>query len=145
MGERQFDEPAYAIVCLLLLRGPQTPGEIRSRSARLHPFEDSQKVLDALLALTEGEGLKVIARLPRQVGRQDHEYAHLFSGDIESVQQESAVAQRVSTVNKDQQISRLEARVVALENALIGLAKRLGEDIDLSCELGDEGNETQDA
>lgn len=144
LGERQFDEPAYAIVCLLLLRGPQTPGEIRSRSTRLHLFEDNQQVLEALLALTEGEGLRVVARLPLQAGRLDHEYAHLFSGDIESVQQESAVAQRVPTVNKDRQISRLEARVDALENALIGLAKSLGEELELSCELGGEGNEIQD-
>ena len=144
LGERQFDKPAYAIVCLLLLRGPQTPGEIRSRSTRLYPFEDNQQVVDALLTLTEGEGGRVVARLPRQAGRMDHEYAHLFSGDIESVQQESAVAQRVPTVNKDRQISRLEARVDALENALIGLAKHLGEEIDLSCELGGGGNEIQE-
>jgi uncharacterized protein YceH (UPF0502 family) len=52
-GELQFDTAQYAIVCLLLLRGPQTPGELRARSGRLHEFADNNAVVEALDALNE--------------------------------------------------------------------------------------------
>lgn len=131
LGEYQFNQAEYAIVCLLLLRGSQTPGELRSRSTRLCQFEDNTQVVEALKALMAREGGPVVARLPRKAGRQDHEYAHLFAGDIESTPEEPAVAQRPLTPNRDQQIHKLETRVIALENALTDLAERLGEEIDL--------------
>ncbi len=131
LSECQFDQPQYAIICLLLLRGPQTPGELRSRSGRLHSFEDNQQVTDSLKTLMEREGGPVVARLPRQAGRMDHEYTHQFFGDIESTPEEAAIVQRVPAINKDQQISKLEARVDALESALTNLASKLGEEIDL--------------
>lgn len=135
LAECQFDQAEYAIVCLLLLRGPQTPGELRSRSGRLHGseggFEDSQQVTDCLKALMDREGGPVVARLPRQSGRMDHEYAHLFFGEIESTPEEPDVVQRAPAINRDQQISKLEARIDALENALTRLASKLGEEIDL--------------
>lgn len=131
LGELQFDQAEYAIICLLLLRGAQTPGEIRSRSGRLHGFEDNQQVVESLKALLDREGGPIVARLPRQSGRMDHEYAHLFSGDIESSPEEPTIVQRVPVTNRDQQISELEARVDALENALTSLAEKLGEEIDL--------------
>ena len=80
----------------------------------------------------EREGGAVVARLPRRAGRQDHEYAHLFSGEIESTPEEPGIVQRAPMAsNRDEQISKLGARVTALENALKDLADRLGEDIDL--------------
>lgn len=133
LGECQFDPAEYAIVCLLLLRGPQTPGELRSRSARLNSFEDNNQVVDSLKALMDREGGAVVARLPRRAGRQDHEYVHLFAGDIESAPEEADIVQRTPAAsNRDEQISKLENRVAALENALKDLAERLGEDIDLT-------------
>ena len=56
-SELQFDEPQFAIVCLLLLRGPQTPGELRARSGRLHEFADNNAVVESLNGLIEREGL----------------------------------------------------------------------------------------
>lgn len=131
LSEVQFDQAEYAIVCLLLLRGPQTPGELRSRSGRLHQFEDNQQVGQSLKALMDREGGPVVARLPRQSGRMDHEYAHLFSGDIESTAEEPTIVQREPAPNRDQQIAKLEARLETLEKALIRLAEQLGEEIDL--------------
>jgi uncharacterized protein YceH (UPF0502 family) len=131
LSECQFDQAEYAIVCLLLLRGPQTPGELRSRSGRLHGFEDNNQVVESLKALMDREGGPVVARLPRQSGRMDHEYAHLFSGDIESTPEEATVVQRAPAANRDQQISKLEDRLDTLEKALIQLAEQLGEEIDL--------------
>ncbi len=131
LSECQFDQAEYAIVCLLLLRGPQTPGELRSRSGRLHQFEDNQQVVESLKALMDREGGPAVARLPRQSGRMDHEYAHLFSGDIDSTAEEPRIVQRASAPNRDQQIGKLEARLETLEKALIRLAEQLGEEIDL--------------
>ena len=75
------------------------------------------------------EGGAMVARLPRQSGRMDHEYTHLFFGEIESTPEEPDVVQRTPTINRDQQISKLEARVDALEKALTRLASKLGEEI----------------
>ena len=55
-SDYQFDPPQFAIVCLLLLRGPQTPGELRARSGRLYAFVDNAAVVDALAGLIEHEG-----------------------------------------------------------------------------------------
>ena len=133
LGEIQFKPPEYAIICLLMLRGAQTPGELRSRSARLFSFDDNQHVVDSLKVLMEREGGPIVARLPRKSGRMDHEYAHLFFGEIESMPEEAAVIQRTPGINRDQQIQKLELRVAALENALSKLAEQLGETVDLDC------------
>jgi hypothetical protein len=61
----QFDDAQLAIVCLLLLRGPQTPGEIRSRSGRLHAFADNSAVVAALTSLIERDGEPLLVKLPR--------------------------------------------------------------------------------
>lgn len=144
LGEYQFNPAEYAIICLLLLRGPQTPGELRSRSGRLCVFEDNQQVTESLKALMEREGGAVVARLPRRSGRQDHEYAHVFSGEIESSPEEPGIIQRAPMAsNRDEQMSKLEARVTALENALKDLADRLGEDIDLRQEDSDMNESTE--
>ena len=82
-SDYRFDPPQFAIVCLFLLRGPQTPGELRARSGRLHAFADNAAVADALGGLIEREGEPLIAKLPRTPGRKDSEYMHLFCGPID--------------------------------------------------------------
>lgn len=128
LGELQFNDAEYAIVCLLLLRGPQTPGELRTRCSRFHVFEDNQEVAEVLLGLMHREGDPVVARLPRTAGRLDSEYAHLFAGEIESAPEEEDVA---TAPGRDSRIGRLESRVTELERTLIELAEKLGEKIDL--------------
>ena len=132
LGEYKFNPGEYAIVCLLLLRGPQTPGELRSRSGRLHSFDDNQQVVDTLKGLMERDGDPAVARLPRKAGRQDHEYAHLFAGDVESSPEEATVARRAPISDRAEEISQLHNRVSILEKALTDLAARLGEEIDLT-------------
>lgn len=132
LAELQFNAAEYAVITLLLLRGPQTPGELRTRSGRLYSFADNEEVKAVLAALMEAEGGALVARLPRKSGRKDHEYMHLFAGAIESVGEEAAVAEQASgAVQKYDRITRLEARVDRLEHALVDLAQRLGEEIDL--------------
>ena len=132
LSELQFSEAEYAVICLLMLRGPQTPGELRTRSGRLYAFDDNEEVKAVLQALMDREDGAVVARLARKPGRKDHEYTHLFAGDIESVAEETGVAERSSAVShKDSKFAQLEARVERLESALSDLAERLGEDINL--------------
>jgi len=138
LGKNQFNPAEYAIICLLLLRGPQTPGELRSNSGRLHSFDSNQLVVECLEGLMADERGPVVARLARQAGRKDHQYSHLFAGDIESVAQDTAITPRQPTPSTasnnqhDRQVNMLETRVAALEKALTEMAGRLGEELDLA-------------
>ncbi len=113
-SELTLAEDEYAVLCLLLLRGPQTPGELRARSGRLHVFEESDAVAETLQRLmdTSRDGGAVVARLARVSGRRDHQYAHLLSGDIESVPADDLPA-RVEP--RSGRLAELERRVAALE------------------------------
>ncbi len=125
-SDYQFDPPQLAIVCLLLLRGPQTPGELRARSGRLHSFADNAAVVDALKTLIEMDANPVVVELPRTPGRQDAEYMHLFSGpvDIEAHagQAQAAMADRTtgrSSVSElEQRLGKLEAEVAEIREQL---------------------------
>ncbi len=124
-SELQFDSAQYAIVTLLLLRGAQTPGEIRSRSGRLHEFADNDEVVLALDSLIEGEGDPLVVKLPRTPGRKDSEYMHLFAGEIDVdayAEQAEAAAPRSSARGN---LAELEARVAALEAEVAELRQLL--------------------
>ena len=123
-AEVQLEEAEFAIVCVLLLRGPQTPGELRTRSARLHTFEDNRAVAETLQAMMEREDGPLVARLPRKTGRQDSEYAHLFSGLIESAPaDEVAPAAVAGSERAPSRASELETRVAALEEEVADLRR----------------------
>ena len=125
-SDYQFDSAQLAIVCLLLLRGPQTPGELRSRSGRLHKFADNAEVIEALSGLANWDGNPVVVKLPRTPGRKDAEFMHLFSGpvDIEAhaLREQAATAGkssgRASVSDLEQRVSDLEAEVAALKEQL---------------------------
>lgn len=72
-----FYRPEIAIICELLLRGPQTPGELRTRASRMHPFEDLEGVHSALQKLSKREP-PLVAALPRQPGTKETRYTHLM-------------------------------------------------------------------
>jgi len=125
-SDYQFDPPQLAIVCLLLLRGPQTPGELRARSGRLHSFADNAAVVDALKTLIEMDANPVVVELPRTPGRQDAEYMHLFAGpvDIEAHAGQAQAAMAVRTAGRssvselEQRLNRLEAEVAEIREQL---------------------------
>jgi uncharacterized protein YceH (UPF0502 family) len=125
-SELQFDAAQFAIVSLLLLRGPQTPGELKARSGRLHEFADNDAVVEALTGLIEREGDALVVQLPRSPGRKDTEYMHLFSGPVdmqahaEKVQSESegGSSTRVSMAELAQRVTDLEAEVAELRKLL---------------------------
>ena len=115
----------YAVVCVLLLRGAQTPGELRSRSGRLYAFADNEEVGAVLVSLMEREGEPLVARLPRTAGRRDSEYMHLFFGPIESAPPEP---QDSGTPRAPSRLDALEQRIAALEAELAALKGQLGAD-----------------
>jgi len=125
-SELQFDTAQFAIVCLLLLRGPQTPGELRARSGRLHEFADNNDVVTALESLVENPVDPLVVQLPRSPGRKDSEYMHLLSGevDVEAHAQQVAAAQperaapRSSMAELEQRLGELEAEVAELKQRL---------------------------
>ena len=80
-GSLKLSPQELAIVCELLLRGPQTPGELRSRAGRMAAFTDVSEIEAALQALLERESGPLVARLPREPGRRESRYMHLFSGE----------------------------------------------------------------
>ena len=80
-GTLKFSPQELAIVCELLLRGPQTPGELRSRANRLAPFTDVSEVEAALQGLLERESGPLVARLAREPGRRESRYMQLFGGE----------------------------------------------------------------
>jgi len=120
----QFDDAQRAIVTLLLLRGSQTPGELRARSGRLHSFADNAEVVVALQSLMEREGEPLLVKLPRTPGRKDSEYMHLFCGpvDVDALAAEAAKSSsprsRVSTSELEERVSKLEAEVERLKEQL---------------------------
>ena len=122
----KFDDAQLAIVCLLLLRGPQTPGEIRARSGRLHSFADNGEVVISVDSLIEREGEPMLVKLPRTPGRKDSEYTHLFSGPVDmeahatQAQARSATAssERVSVAELAERVGQLEAEVAELKAKL---------------------------
>jgi uncharacterized protein YceH (UPF0502 family) len=81
-GTLKLDPQELAIVCELLLRGPQTPGELRSRASRMAPFSDVSEAESALTRLSEREDGPFVVRLAREPGRRESRYAHLFCGDV---------------------------------------------------------------
>lgn len=125
-SNQQFDPPQLAIMCLMLLRGPQTPGELRARSGRLHSFADNAGVVLALNSLMDRDSEPLVVKLPRTPGRKDSEYMHLFSGavDVEAhaseVQATRAAGspERTSVSDLAKRVSELEAEVAELKKAL---------------------------
>jgi len=125
-SELQLDPAQYAIVCALMLRGPQTPGELKTHCARLHEFSDNHAVLEALNNLMEREGGALLVQLPRSPGRKDSEYMHLFSGpvDIELYESEAQEA-KTSESSGRVTVSELVQRVSVLEQEVAELKKML--------------------
>jgi uncharacterized protein YceH (UPF0502 family) len=121
----QFSGAEFAIVCLLLLRGPQTPGELRARSGRLHSFADNSEVIATLVGLIERDYDPLLVKLPRAPGRKDSEYMHLFSGPIDlaaeanrAKDERAEPSQRVSMPELLRRIEILEAEVSELKKQL---------------------------
>jgi uncharacterized protein YceH (UPF0502 family) len=123
LGEAfNFTRAETALICVLLLRGPQTPGELRGRTERLHSFDEIGDVLAGLQKLMEREP-PLAAILPRQPGTKEARYAHLLSGPVESVQFTPAFP--VSPQPQDERIAQLEFAVAEMQKEIAELRQRI--------------------
>jgi uncharacterized protein YceH (UPF0502 family) len=122
-GSLKFSKQELGIICVMLLRGPQTPGELRSRTNRLCEFADAEEVEAALKGLMTREDGPFIARLPRAPGARESRYAHLFSGAMESAAEPEA-AQPVNAAG-DAGAPTLSQRVSALEELVAELRAKI--------------------
>jgi uncharacterized protein YceH (UPF0502 family) len=119
-----FTRHEIAILCELLLRGPQTPGELRNRADRMHTFEDLGIVQSTLQRLMKREP-PLVKVLPRQPGTKEARYAHLLSGDVESWYREPEPGPIViSGSSMGEQIARLEREVADLKQQFADFRKQ---------------------
>ncbi|WP_370965430.1 YceH family protein [Enterobacter wuhouensis] len=117
-GDLKLSGAEVAMITTLLLRGAQTPGELRTRASRMHEFSDMQEVEQTLEGLATREDGPYVVRLAREPGKRESRYMHLFSGDVDT----SPVAiESDSSANNE----GLAARVEALEEEVAGLKQRL--------------------
>jgi len=135
LGEAfNFSRAETALLCVLLLRGPQTPGELRGRTERMHSFDEISEVLAGLQKLMEREPA-LVAMLPRQPGTKESRYAHLLSGPVESVAAayvaEPTFARREAgpvteqTEGHEERIAQLEATVAGLRQEVSALRQKI--------------------
>ena len=126
-----FTRGEAAVLCVLLLRGPQTPGELRGRTERMHRFEELDDVLSVLQKLMQREPA-LAAALPRQPGTKEIRYAHLLSGEPEmgaappprrSESEEAAYSERLRRV--EEEVAQIREQMEAVQARL---AKLLGSD-----------------
>jgi len=129
LGEAfNFSRAETALICVLLLRGPQTPGELRGRTERMHRFEEITDVLAGLQKLMEREP-SLVFMMPRQPGTKESRYAHLLSGPVESAVPAPAApgyapAFTGDPADQDGRIAQLEASVAQLKSDMETLKKR---------------------
>ncbi|MCL1143035.1 YceH family protein [Shewanella gaetbuli] len=119
----------YALICVLLLRGPQTPGELKTRTNRLHEFRDSAQVEALLLSLAKQEK-PFIAQLAREPGKRDCRYIELFCLSTEQfqanavenlsipAQTQQPIADNDKVTLLEEKVAKLEARLAALEELM---------------------------
>jgi uncharacterized protein len=126
-----LSEGEAAVLGLLLLRGPQTPGELRGRAERLHAFSTVDEVEEVLRALS-GREAPLVRRLPRQPGRKEHRWGHTLCGDIEGDSEVETQAPREAPVFREirsdrERLGALEAEVASLRQEILELREEVAQ------------------
>ena len=116
-GDLKLSAAEVAVITTLLLRGAQTPGELRTRASRMHEFADMQEVEQTLDGLATREDGPYVVRLAREPGKRESRYMHLFSGEVDT---STVLADSAAPPPHDS----LAARVEALEEEVAGLKQR---------------------
>ncbi len=121
-----FTRPETAILCVLLLRGPQTPGELRGRTERMHRFEDLDEVLSGLQQLMRREP-PLAKALGRRPGTKEIRYAHLLAGDVEAWEPPAETASFGDSFADAERITQLEEQVAGLQKEVAELKQQMAE------------------
>jgi len=125
----ELTPPQVAALCVLMLRGPQTTGEIRGRSSRLYEFADLGEVEQTLKALSERDRGAMTMQLERQPGRKEARYAHLLCGEPEAAAEEEGPIEPAALELRadNERIAALEGEVIALRDELAALQRAFEE------------------
>jgi uncharacterized protein len=118
--------PETAVLCVLLLRGPQTPGELRGRTERMYRFEHLDDVLSALQQLMRREP-PLAKALGRRPGTKEIRYAHLLSGDVEAWESPAEMASASSGPEDTGRITQIEEQVAALQKEVAELRQQMAD------------------
>lgn len=123
----ELNEGETALLSVLILRGPQTPGELRARSQHLHQFESLPEV-ETLLQGLSARAEPLVVKLPRQAGSRESRFAHLLAGpiDVEALEQVAPIEAPRARTSEDR-VGRLEAEVIALRQEIAELRQQLAE------------------
>jgi uncharacterized protein YceH (UPF0502 family) len=113
----ELDARGVAVMAVLMLRGPQTIGEIRERSGRMHEFGDLNEVQETLDELARRDE-PLLVRLERQPGQKEARFAHLLSGEIDVTSLSSPAEKRSSASSDTSRLEALEAEVAGLKQEL---------------------------
>jgi hypothetical protein len=123
-----LSQPELALMCVLMLRGPQTLGELKDRAARLHEFATLEDVDQTLNGLSAKEPDPLVTRLPRQAGQKEARFAHLLCGEINvEAMAEVEPARRGSRAGESERVSALEHQVETLRADVTALQKQFEE------------------
>lgn len=123
-----LSQQEIGILCVLMLRGAQTPGEIRTRTQRLCQFKDVAEVESVLNRLASRDDGPFVVKLPREAGRRESRFAHLLSGEVESVEpvvEKIVVSHAIEDESYEQRLDLLEAEVKALKQEVAQLKAEL--------------------
>src|SRR5919107_539899 len=126
-GSLEFTPQETAILCELLLRGPQTPGELRGRASRMAPISEVSEVETALSRLASREDGPFVVRLAREPGKRESRYAHLLSGAVEGVADASEQALEPSPVAASSSSPRASIDLKSLLERVESLEGRVAE------------------
>jgi uncharacterized protein YceH (UPF0502 family) len=127
MGEAMsVERPELAAMCVLMLRGPQTVGEIRTRGSRLFEFQSLEEVETTLNVLTTRAPSPLVTRLPRQPGQKEARYAHLLSGEV-TIDASRPAPPPVDAHAEPDRLALLESAVDALRREVTDLRAEVGE------------------
>ena len=125
-GDLTFSDQELGIICVLLLRGAQTPGELRTRTDRLCKFSDVNETEAALKHLMEREDGPFVVRLPRETGKRESRYAHLFCGKVEVALEEDEPDAYAAAAGADRdRLEAVEKALQALQEEFRELKRRL--------------------
>jgi uncharacterized protein YceH (UPF0502 family) len=125
----KFAPPELAVLAELLLRGPQTLGELRNRGERMASFADTTAVEEAIDELQQFEQ-QLVVLLPRQPGQKEQRYAHLLAGEPQLAIVERQLppeAARIRVMAEDERLAELEAEVAAIKEEVIALRQMMAE------------------
>ncbi|TQV89268.1 YceH family protein [Aliikangiella coralliicola] len=126
-SDLQFSAQELGVICVLFLRGPQTPGELRTRTNRLCQFDNVQETEALLNKLSESDNGPYVVKLPREPGRRESRYAHLFGDQEESVAQIAEPESTGSSVQDSDRLSALEEQVALMQMEIDELREKLQE------------------